>query len=110
MISFAQKVWAAASRIPRGRVVTYKDIARAAGRPRAWRAAANALNKNPFIPVVPCHRVVGADGRLRGYAGGIKKKIKLLESEGVIIKRRRLELRKYRFGFKTGNKRPLSGR
>lgn len=92
---FHHRVLAAASRIPRGKVATYKDIARAIGRPRAYRAVGNALNKNPHAPKVPCHRVVGAGGRLGGYAGGLKKKIALLRMEGVAVKRNRIDLKKY---------------
>lgn len=96
MISFSQKVWRAAERIPRGKVVTYKDIARAVGRPRAWRAVGKALSRNPYAPRVPCHRVVSASGRLGGYAQGWKKKISLLRQEGVKIIRGRIDLNKFR--------------
>ncbi|HEV8291450.1 MAG TPA: MGMT family protein [Tepidisphaeraceae bacterium] len=83
-MSFNQKVWALTSRIPRGQVTTYADIARKL-KTRGYRAVGNALNKNPYAPAVPCHRVVGSDGKLTGYAGGLAKKQRLLEREGVAI-------------------------
>lgn len=84
-MSFNQKVWAVCARIPRGKVTTYGDIAMALGSPRAGRAVGNALNKNPYAPAVPCHRVVGSNGSLTGFAGGLDKKRKLLSDEGVTI-------------------------
>ncbi len=62
--------------------MTYKEVAERAGRPRAWRAVGNILNKN-YDPAVPCHRVVGSGGRLGGYNRGPAKKLRLLLSEGV---------------------------
>jgi methylated-DNA-[protein]-cysteine S-methyltransferase len=92
---FCQRVYAAVSRIPRGRVATYKDIAQAIGEPLAYRAVGNALNKNPHAPKVPCHRVVNSNGRLGGYAGGLAKKRKLLAGEGIKIVRGRVDLKHY---------------
>jgi methylated-DNA-[protein]-cysteine S-methyltransferase len=85
-MSFNQKVWAITARIPRGRVISYGDIARILGT-RAYRAVGNALNKNPYAPAVPCHRVVGADGKLTGFASGLAKKERMLKSEGIAISR-----------------------
>ncbi len=85
-MNFNERVWALTARIPQGQVVTYGDIARALGT-RAYRAVGNALNRNPFAPQVPCHRVVGQDGGLTGFAGGLEKKRVLLESEGVAFRR-----------------------
>jgi O-6-methylguanine DNA methyltransferase len=93
---FYRRAWVAASRIPRGRVATYKDIARAMGKPRAFRAVGNALNKNPHAPNVPCHRVVCSDGSLGGYAGGLGKKIKLLKKEGIKITRGKIDLSRFK--------------
>ena len=90
-MSFNEKVWAVTARIPRGRVVTYGDIARALNC-TAYRAVGNALNKNPYAPAVPCHRVVGADGSLTGFAGGLEKKRKLLAGEGVPLKNGKVDL------------------
>ncbi|MDO8592932.1 MAG: MGMT family protein [bacterium] len=85
MSVFNQKVWAALRLIPRGRVATYKELAKYLGRPKAARAVGNACGRNPDAPRAPCHRVVKSDGGLGGYSGGVKKKIKLLKLEGVII-------------------------
>jgi O-6-methylguanine DNA methyltransferase len=81
-MTFNQQVWAVTARIPPGRVVTYADVARALGT-TAYRAVGIALNRNPYAPRVPCHRVVGSDGSLTGFAGGLEKKRQLLEAEGV---------------------------
>jgi methylated-DNA-[protein]-cysteine S-methyltransferase len=81
-MNFNQKVWALCARVPEGRVVTYADIARALGS-KGYRAVGNALNKNPYAPEVPCHRVVGSGGSLTGFAGGLAKKRAMLEAEGV---------------------------
>ncbi len=82
---FYQSVWKACSLIPKGQVRTYGWIAKKIGKPGAARAVGMALGKNPFAPTVPCHRVVGADGRLTGYsgAGGVKTKRRMLKAEGV---------------------------
>lgn len=81
-MSFDEKVWAMTARIPAGRVTTYGRIAAALGS-RAARAVGGALNRNPHAPAVPCHRVVGSDGRLTGFAHGLPAKRRLLEAEGV---------------------------
>src|SRR5213075_935121 len=83
-MSFNQKVWALTARIPKGQVLTYADIAKKLGT-RGYRAVGNALNKNPYAPAVPCHRVVGSDGKLTGYAGGLAKKQRMLQQEGIAI-------------------------
>lgn len=84
---FDRKVWKACAEIPKGQVRTYGWIARRVGKPAAARAVGRALGRNPFAPTVPCHRVVGADGRLTGYsgAGGLKRKRLLLRAEGVPV-------------------------
>ena len=84
---FQLKVWNAISKIPKGKVKTYKELARSIRKPKASRAVANACGKNPFPIKIPCHRVIRSDGRLGGYSGkgGIKTKRKLLRSEGVFI-------------------------
>lgn len=98
MTSFAEKIYAALRRVPRGRVTTYAALAKAVGKPRAVRAVGNALNKNPYAPKVPCHRVVRSDGALGGFASGPAKKAGMLRSEGVEIKKGKIDLR--RFGCK----------
>ena len=85
--NFQIKVWNAISKIPKGKVITYKELARLIRKPKASRAVANACGKNPFPIKIPCHRVIRSDGRLGGYSGkgGIKTKRKLLRNEGVFI-------------------------
>jgi len=85
MTAFQQQVLLAACQIPRGQVRTYSDLAREIGRPKAARAVGQALGSNPVPIVVPCHRVLAADGSLRGYSGGggIVTKERLLRLEGV---------------------------
>ena len=99
MISFAEKVWRAVQNIRKGKVKTYKEIAKIIGKPRAYRAVGNVLNKNSHAPKVPCHRVVRSDSSLGGYAGGVKKKIKFLEKEGIEIEKRKIDLKKFGFRF-----------
>jgi len=79
--AFQWRVWQELSRIPLGETRTYGEVARAIGRPTATRAVARACATNPVSIVVPCHRVVGADGRLTGYRWGLDRKKKLLETE-----------------------------
>ena len=79
--AFQRRVWQELQRIPRGRTKTYGEIARAVGKPRAVRAVAHACATNPVSVVVPCHRVVRADGNLAGYRWGISRKEKLLDRE-----------------------------
>lgn len=78
---FQQKVWQALTEIPYGETRTYGEIAARVGNPKAARAVGMANNKNPIGIIIPCHRVVGAKGRLVGYAGGMEKKEWLLELE-----------------------------
>jgi O-6-methylguanine DNA methyltransferase len=84
--SFSELVWTATKKIPRGQVATYQQIARIIRRPQTARAVGNALNQNPYAPVVPCHRVVKSNGMVGGFASGTKKKIDLLKKEGIAIK------------------------
>ena len=78
---FENRVYNVVKKIPRGKVETYGWVAKKIGSPRAARAVGQALRKNPYAPVVPCHRVVAANG-LGGFAGGLAKKKRLLRSEG----------------------------
>ncbi|MCP6720081.1 MAG: MGMT family protein [Patescibacteria group bacterium] len=97
---FSEKVHLIIRNIPRGRVATYREVARAIGRPRAARAVGNALNRNPYSSKrVPCHRVVRSDGLVGGYAKGVKAKIKMLEEEGIEIRRGGVNLNKFGFKF-----------
>ena len=82
---FSRRVLKATAGIPFGSVKTYGEMAAQAGNPKASRAAGRALGSNPIPIVVPCHRVVGASGRLTGYTGGLDRKVTLLGIEGVVL-------------------------
>jgi methylated-DNA-[protein]-cysteine S-methyltransferase len=82
---FQRQVLEATAKVQAGSVVSYGDIARAIGRPRATRAVGAALGQNPVPIVVPCHRIIGSDGGLHGYGGGLDVKEKLLRLEGAPI-------------------------
>lgn len=86
MTPFAKKVYKAALSIPLGEVRSYKWIAQKIGRPGAARAVGQVLKRNPWPLIIPCHRVVCADGKLGGYSCGKKKKIILLDLEKQIRK------------------------
>ena len=97
---FEQKVYDACRSIPKGRVSTYQEIAKAIKRPFSFRAVGNALHQNPFAPVVPCHRVVRSNGDLGGFAQGNTKKMQLLQEEGIeLINGKIIDLNKYLFKF-----------
>jgi len=81
---FQQRVWREIARIPFGKTISYAELARRAGAAGSARAAGAATGHNPLSVVVPCHRVVGSDGSLTGYAGGIERKTRLLEIEGAL--------------------------
>lgn len=80
---FQKKVWRGLSRIPFGETRSYRELARGVGKPQACRAVGAANSRNPLSIVVPCHRVIGADGSLTGFAGGTRTKAFLLRLEGV---------------------------
>jgi len=82
----ASQVYSVTSMIPEGKVGTYGDIAKALGHPNHSRQIGKFLHLNPHAPKVPCHRVVQSDGRLGGYAGGVRKKVEMLRNEGISIK------------------------
>ena len=84
---FQKKVWNYLKSIPRGKTMSYKQVAKGINSPKSIRAVANAVGKNPYPPKIPCHRVVRSDGSLGGYSGkgGIKRKKLLLKSEGIIL-------------------------
>jgi len=81
--AFQKRVWEALCRIPYGRTVSYGTLARQIGQPTASRAVGMANGRNPLSIIVPCHRVVGANGRLVGYGGGVSRKEALLALEGI---------------------------
>lgn len=81
--TFAEKVYSVVSKIPKGKVLTYKEVAKKAGSPGAFRAVGNILNKN-YNPSIPCHRVIRSDGTPGGYNRGAASKIVLLKHERAI--------------------------
>lgn len=104
-MSFTQRVYQLCAKVPRGKVTTYREIARAL-RTKSYRAVGQALRCNPYAPKVPCHRVVASDGSIGGFKGSksgkpIREKIRMLEREGVRFAGRGIlnfERRLYRFG------------
>ncbi|MGA0569578.1 methylated-DNA--[protein]-cysteine S-methyltransferase [Variovorax sp. VNK109] len=82
---FQQAVWQALLAIPRGATTSYGAISANIGNPAAVRAVGAAVGRNPVSVIVPCHRVLGSDGSLTGYAGGLDRKIALLQLEGVLL-------------------------
>jgi methylated-DNA-[protein]-cysteine S-methyltransferase len=93
---FQSQVYKLCSKIPKGKVSTYKDIAKAMNS-KAYRAVGSALNKNPFAPKVPCHRVISSNGECGGFAFGKEEKIKILKKEGIKIKNNKIDLIKFKF-------------
>lgn len=85
LTGFQKQVYDTTRKIPKGNIATYLSIAKAIGNPKAGRAVGNALNRNPFAPKVPCHRIINSDGRIGGFAKGQKIKREILESEGICI-------------------------
>ncbi len=85
MSEFRDRVLKLVAMVPKGKVTTYKELARAMGRPRSYRAVANALAKNPHPIKIPCHRVVRSNGEVGGYRLGVRRKVKLLVQEGIKI-------------------------
>ena len=85
MTEFQSQCYEALKKVPKGKVITYSGLAAMIGRPKAHRAVGSTMNKNPFAPEVPCHRVVKSNGDLGGFATDIKVKIKRLQDEGVMV-------------------------
>ncbi len=96
--SFNENCYALLRKVPRGKVTTYKAIANALGS-KAYRAVGNAMNKNPYAPKVPCHRVINSNGNIGGFALGKNKKINILNSEGIVIKSGKIDLSVYEYKF-----------
>jgi methylated-DNA-[protein]-cysteine S-methyltransferase len=104
-MGFDESVWETCRRVPKGKVSTYKEIAKALNT-KAYCAVGNALNRNPYgawscsgEKMVPCHRVVNSDGRIGGFAKGGEEKIRMLESEGVEVKAGKVDLERYLHSF-----------
>ena len=105
--TFSERCYALLRTVPRGRVTTYQELAKAM-RSKGYRAVGQAMNRNPSAPVVPCHRVVRADGSLGGYQGGIKKKCEILRREGITVKEGRVvdfDKKLFRFGSERSSTR-----
>ena len=81
--SFKMKIFEIVRKIPKGKTLTYKQVAKLSGSPRAYRAVGNILNKN-YNPQIPCHRVIRSDGKAGGYNRGAEKKEEILKKEGAI--------------------------
>jgi len=81
---FQKKVYTVVRKIPKGEVRSYKWVAEQIGTPRASRAVGQALKKNPYPEIIPCHRVIRSDGNLGGYSRGLKRKITLLKQEKAL--------------------------
>lgn len=92
-----EKIYAAVMQIPRGKVATYGQVAAMAGNPRMCRVVGNALHLNPYFGIVPCHRVVNAQGRLAEHFafGGAEVQAEMLRAEGVVVTDGRVDLRKF---------------
>ena len=98
-MNFNQQCYKLLSKIPKGRISTYKDIANALNT-KAYRAVGNAMAKNPNPIIVPCHRVINSNGLIGGYALGINKKISLLKNEGITIRKRKVvDFKRYIYSF-----------
>lgn len=81
---FQREVWRALLKVPQGHTLSYRGLAERIGRPQAVRAVGAAVGRNPVSILVPCHRILGSDGRLTGYAGGLERKVALLRLERVL--------------------------
>ncbi len=82
-MNFRDKIYAVVKKIPKGEVLTYKEVARRVGKPKAYRAVGSILNKN-MDPKVPCHRVIRSDRKIGGYRDGPSAKVKILRKEGYL--------------------------
>ena len=98
MKNFREKCYIILKKVPKGKVTTYKSIAQALNS-KAYRAVGNAMNKNPYAPQVPCHRVVASSGKIGGFAHGTKMKMQMLKEEGIKINKGKINLDKYGFKF-----------
>lgn len=99
-MNFKEKVWNLTKNIPKGKVTTYKEIAKALNS-KACRAVGTALKKNPYAPKVPCHRVINSNGKIGSYKGkpNSKEKMILLKKDGIEINNNKIDLKKYLYKF-----------
>lgn len=96
---FSESIFELVKKIPKGKVTTYKEIAKALGNKNSFRAVGNALNKNTNLIKVPCHRVIKQNGEVGGYVLEQRAKIRLLKKEGIEIKNNKIDLEKFGFNF-----------
>src|SRR3989344_8373316 len=96
--SFNERCYILLKKVQKGKVTTYKAIADALNS-KAYRAVGNAMNKNPYAPLVPCHRVVKNNGEIGGFASGTRKKIEMLKKEGIKITKGKIDLNKFLHKF-----------
>lgn len=98
MKTFNDQCYEILRQVPKGKVTTYQELAKALNT-KAYRAVGNAMNKNPYAPEVPCHRVVKSNGEIGGFASGTKKKIQMLKKEGIEISAGKVDLGRYLYQF-----------
>ena len=98
-MNFNEHCYSILRKVPRGKVTTYKQVAIAL-KSKAYRAVGNAMNRNPYSPKVPCHRVVKTDGSVGGFASGTGKKTAMLKKEGIKIVNGKIDFGKYLYKFK----------
>jgi methylated-DNA-[protein]-cysteine S-methyltransferase len=96
MSPFYEKCYAILKKVPKGKVTTYGEIAKAL-HSKAYQAVGSAMHNNPYAPIVPCHRVVNSNGDVGGFYSGTKAKIKMLKAEGVEVINNKVNLKKYLF-------------
>lgn len=94
-MGFQEKIFKTIKKIPKGKVITYLEVAKEINCPTAYRAVGNILNRN-YDPKIPCHRIVRSDGRVGGFRQGTKAKIKKLQKEGIKIYKGKIDLEKYK--------------
>ena len=89
MSNFKEKIYSKLKKVPKGKVTTYGQLAKAVNS-KAYRAVGTAMNKNPYAPLVPCHRVVCSDGTIGGFATGVANKIRILKTESVEVNNKKI--------------------
>jgi methylated-DNA-[protein]-cysteine S-methyltransferase len=98
MPPFYEKCYKVLKKVPKGKITTYKEIAKAL-HSKAYRAVGSAMHNNPYPPKVSCHRVINSNGNVGGFFSGTKCKIKMLRKEGVEVVNNKIDLKKYLFKF-----------
>jgi len=97
--NFNEECYKKLKTVPKGKITTYKDLAHSINS-KAYRAVGTAMNKNPYAPEVPCHRVINSNGNVGGFAHGTREKIQMLKSEGIEIKNNKIvNMKRYLYHF-----------